>query len=233
MFKPILLFAVIMFFSAETFGQNNTAPKEEKENSLKKGKFAVQIGVGENFTLKSFEDFTLAAKYHISSRIALRLSGSADYHHFEGSQYIYYITPPEGYVYDPDMGDVRSYYTQLQFIYYLNPKSDINVYLGIGPRGSYASNTERYNYENGDYNVRYNELWSLGGTASLGFEWFPIKSISLTAEYFAYFQKGKTHYSSTYYLINGTKTKKYTTDYDTEDFYWKNAFLGVTLYFSL
>ncbi len=238
MFKSILSFIIITSFGASSFGQNIRVT-EEKENSLKKGMFAVQIGVGSNFTLGSFQDFTAAAKYHFSNRIALRLSASYDYHHFEGRQYIYEYTPDSNYVYFPDVGVVESYNTQLQFIYYLKSKSDINVYLGIGPRVSYAYDLRRdniesyYNLQDSYYNVIRNKSWSIGGSASLGFEWFPFKSLSLTAEYFAYAQKGKTDYELSRYNFDGTRTKQYTNDYDTKDLYWKNAFLGLTLYFSL
>src|SRR5271157_4544368 len=52
-------------------------------NSLKEGAWALQFGIASNFTLTSFQGTTIAAKYQLSEKNAIRggltINGSANY----------------------------------------------------------------------------------------------------------------------------------------------------------
>jgi hypothetical protein len=233
MVKTIL--ALLLAFTSAGFAQNDPQPQTEKKNSnsIEKGKFAVMIGVGENFTLSSFGDFTMAVKYHFSKRSALRLGASGDYHSYDGTaeeiNYIYssYRSLP---LYRTD----RGFSATLQLVYYLKPDSKINIYTGIGPRGAFSDmDAISYGYTGLEHALLYERYYGFGGTASLGFEWFPVNFVSLTAEYYAYLLRGNNYRKRSYYDEEGFITSREVIDLTTTDFYWRNAFLGLTIYFSL
>lgn len=185
-----ILFTFLFYFSGQALGQTQDSV------SLKQGSWALQFGIGSNFTLTTFQGTTLGAKYQLSDESAIRggitlngntNSGPASY---------------SGSIADSDAGIVPGSTSSksanitfvLQYIWYMNPKGNVHLYAGVGPLVSYsyynnARNSSSLGFSN---NILYwtnihtddkNTQWGIGGTAVLGVEWFAFNWLSLHADY--------------------------------------------------
>jgi hypothetical protein len=65
-----LMFLILISITAYFCSQAQNEPSEN--NSLKEGVWAMQFGISSNFTLTSFQGSTLALKYQLSDRDAIR-----------------------------------------------------------------------------------------------------------------------------------------------------------------
>jgi hypothetical protein len=185
-----ILVSFLLYFSRQGLGQTKDSV------SLKQGSWALQFGIGSNFTLTSFQGTTLGAKYQLSDENAIRggitLNGNTN----SGS------TSYSGSVADSDAGTVSGSTSSksanisfvLQYIWYMNPKGNVHLYAGVGPLVScnYYDNAYNSSSLNITNNVGYwttaqyedkSTQWGVGGAAVFGVEWFAFSWLSLHADY--------------------------------------------------
>lgn len=161
--KSIILIVLLVCLGLlnPSFGQDST------QNSLKRGKFALQFQLDGNFTLKPFQETSFSGKYLITDLSAIRagiqFSNSVDV---------------ESKIDDKDTTKQSSLNIKInaQYIYYLSVVDDICLYTGSGL--SYGRDL----YTNGSY-YEEQDSWSIGLSGIIGMEWFVKKNISLSGEY--------------------------------------------------
>ena len=155
------------------------------ENSLKKGKWALQFKVFNFINLSSFQGSTLSIKKHTSDRAAWRLGLTLRFDvRDESTKILIYSNNAPGH---NDLTDIM-FRIAAQKIFYVNPQSDINFFWGLGPLFSYRYflNDRDNNSSDGQFQDRFwreDHTWLLGLTGIIGAEWFATKSISFLAEY--------------------------------------------------
>ena len=165
-----------------------TIPSESsaKENSLKKGKWALQFEVNQLIDINAFQGSTLSIKKHTSDGSAWRLGLTL---HFDVRDESTEILISQN-IKAPGFSDVTDVMIGIAFqrVFYPNPNGDVNLFWGLGPTYSYRYRlNDRENISrDGSYQEKrkieeYN--WSLGINGILGVEWFATKSISFLAEY--------------------------------------------------
>jgi hypothetical protein len=212
------------------------SPKvQAKENSLKKGKWALQFQIEDDFSLRSFQGTNLSLKKQTSDRSAYRLGISVNFNFGDGSN--------EGIQNDSisakhDTDQIgHSFQFALQKIIYPNPTADINLFYGFGPAFGYSYSRSESNdsYSSGSsrYSKSSNTGWSAGGSVVMGVEWFASKDFSLTGEYSNSFSYSKSvGESETIYRQSGSVNQsKYKND--SEGFKISNTVvrLGLSVYF--
>lgn len=213
---------------------SNTQTKNpaEKVNSLQGGRWAVQFQVGSNFTLSSFEGATVYLKSQFSPRLALRLGVGAGGHIDEQKlNYQQYGGSSETDI--PTKNNSISVTVTMKLLYYFNPKSRLNVFLGLGPVGTYAyTYDERYNSNISTVNYSESDEWSGGLNGVLGCEFFPLRFLSFLAEYSVTATYGKgTNNSSERDYYTGEIREYYNTKYTELKLTGNTVRFGLSLYF--
>ncbi|MBN8569456.1 MAG: hypothetical protein J0M18_07485 [Ignavibacteria bacterium] len=185
--KTALLAVVILFLiSISNSSLYSQTKSKTRENSLKEGSWALMFGIDQNFRLTTLNGFTLSIKKHTNDAHAFRLGLSVSYENQDASgdnradtaQNLY---TTNGYNYSVAL--YPSYYI------YIEPKADVNFYIGLGLYGKYerqkSDYVQTYNYRNSNYEDRYDrvEAFEYGINTNLGVEFFPIRSFSIFAEY--------------------------------------------------
>ena len=181
--------------------------------ALKNGSWALQFGIGSNFTLTSFQGATIAAKYQISQLDAIRagitINGSTN--NGTGSNSVAINDTNDGTVANNASSNSSTVSIVVQYLWYLNPSGPVHFYIGIGPSVSfgYSDNNQNYPYIstlNGhgywiqELYATKNIQWALGGACVAGVEWFASKWLSLHADYNLTIQyQWRNTTSSTYY----------------------------------
>lgn len=204
--------------------------KDERDNSLKEGKWALQFAIDQNFSLANFDGSIISLKKQLSEKRALRLGLSLSFENGNGSS-----NRISGFDTIPST-DFKltgySVYASPTYIFYVNPREAVNLYIGTGVifGGSYYWNEAKQDLPEG-YNYRYERSYAYGGgiTGLAGAEFFPIRNLSIFAEYFASFQY--THYSGrTIYDLPGQYT---INDFKTNSFkfYGQQVNFGLAVYF--
>jgi hypothetical protein len=228
--KKILSLAAVIFFLnfSNVFSQDDS--KWERDNSLKEGKWALQFAIDQNFSLTNFEGSIISIKKQFSEKRAIRLGLSLSFENNNGTS-----SHISGFDTIPDT-DFKltgySVYATPTLMFYLNPRDAVNLYTGAGIilGGSYYWNEAMQNLPDG-YNYRYERSYSYGGgiTGLLGVEFFPIKNLSILAEYFASFQYN--HYSGhTIYDVPG-EYSVHNSKNNQFDFNGQQVNFGLSVYF--
>jgi hypothetical protein len=169
-------------------------------NSLKSGAYALQFGVGSNFTLTSFQGSTIALQYHLSESNAIRAGVTFNGNFSDGTDLFNQVTGDTGHT--TASGDNSSHSASIsftvQYLWYQNALAPVHFYVGIGPSVSYSYNDQRnaqastpqtpYFYSFGNDWTRLNytnttNQWALGVRGMVGVEWFPARWFSLHADY--------------------------------------------------
>jgi len=178
----LLIFTLFVMLGFVFFVQTPHA----KENSLKKGKWALQFQIDNNFHLSSFQGSTLSLKKHTSDTRALRLGLSVQFEYNDGQL----DRPLYGPGNSPGNREFinHSYKLDLQKLYYVNSSAAVNLFFGIGPTASYNYSKDERDTRNDDNSfVDYwsykSSGYSAGVAGIIGVEWFASKDISLLAEY--------------------------------------------------
>lgn len=210
------------------YSNTQTKNPAEKVNSLQGGRWAVQFQVGSNFTLSSFEGAAVYLKSQFSRRLALRMGAGVNGTNEEQKlKYQELGGTSESDI--PTKSNSINVTITTKLLYYFNPKSKLNVYLGLGPVGNY-SYTYDESFNSGISVVNYFEskYWSGGLNGILGCEFFPLQFLSFTAEYSVTGTYGKG-------TNNNTKRDYYTKEireyYDIE--YTELKLTGNTVRFGL
>lgn len=213
------VFALMFFFLSFSVSNSQSLPDSLKpKNSLEKGAWAVQFGIGKNFTLTNFSGASFTIKRHFSKNVALRFGVGTTLSDLNGS---YFDT--NSVIAQNDIN--RTYFNfNLLVLYYLNPSKDFNVYLSAGPTFGYGfekfSATSGANYVNQTYKQN-----SFGGEAGFGAEYFIAKSFSVFGEYSITLTDKKDNV-----YTNGPGFDLSTEQSSTE-FYFNNVRFGASVYF--
>lgn len=235
--KTALLAVVFLFlFSLSNSSLYSQTKSKTRENSLKEGSWALMFGIDQNFRLTSLNGFTLYLKKHTSDSHAFRVGLSVSYENRDqnGNEGLDSLrTPYENKRTTFSISLHPSYY------FYIEPKADVNFYLGLGAFGGYSHQTEfNFNYYNPSPYIHredstISEGFSYGVSSNLGVEFFPIKAFSLFAEYslsFGY-SKGQTRYDT--YSTNEKGTIHEINDSSSKNFELINdgVTFGLCVYF--
>ena len=174
-----------------------------ERNSLKAGMWAMQFGIASNFTLTSFQGSTIAFKYQLSEKNAIRAGLTINGRTSNGT------TTTSGSVADTSIGsipgnnssDAATVSLIVQYLWYMNPNGPVHLYFGVGPTISYSysqSSSSNFYLENGDYTdsvyhyfgyweqsvyTSKSIQWGIGATGTAGVEWFACPWLLIRAEY--------------------------------------------------
>jgi len=209
-----------------------------RENALHPGMWALMFQIDEDIVPRPFDGMSIAAKYHMSRKSALRLGLSFGFSANDDTVDDRTVEDDTIRWDDSGNGTRNSQSAMLEVLYvrYPWPDSYINAFWGVGPYVSfnrYESEVTRNNpnyWRVDDYSRRY----AIGLKGILGVEWFASKRISFHAEYQANFQYRWGFNESTRISIDadGIKSEDYrktTTDYWS--FYANEMLFGISLYF--
>ncbi len=237
--KKILLAVLVLFLFPYSllFSQSDSVNEKMikntgRENSLESGKWALQFTIDQNFTLSSFEGSVASVKKQFSSTRALRLGLSLDFSRSndETNRLTKIDTAKPSY----SKGFGYTIFVYPTYLFYMNPKDPVNLYLGAGftAGGSYYWSESRQDDNVApSYYYQYQQSYSYGGglTGTIGVEFFPIKNLSIIAEYFASFQY--SHNVSTSIHDYPGDYRKLESHGDEFRFFGKRVNFGLSVYF--
>jgi hypothetical protein len=165
-------------------------------NSLKPGVWALEFGIGSNFTLVSFQGASISAKYHTSATNAWQAGITVNGNAQNGSSL---QLPVLGDTITSGNSSVNSNNSEnvslkVQYLCYANSESIIHFYTGAGPIVGYShsltsqqsfndNSSPSHNMWNIQNTSRTADTWSIGASGIVGAEYFPAKVFSLHAEY--------------------------------------------------
>ncbi len=185
----IVISTIAYFYSQAQDGSSERTPLEQ-------GAWALQFGIGANFTLTSFQGTTIALKYQLSDKSAIRggitISGSTSNGNNTASGFV--ADTSYGAVPENSSADASNVSFVLQYLWYMNPSGPVHFYLGLGPSVSYSyansssDNSTLTAVKTHGYWVRTvstsnSRQWGIGGTGVAGVEWFANQWLSIRAEY--------------------------------------------------
>lgn len=214
------VFALIFLFLSfsVSYSQSLQTDSLEPHNSLEKGAWAVQFGIGKNFMLTNFSGASFTIKRHFSKNVALRFGFGTNLSDLNGSFF-----DTNSVVAQSELNRTNFNFNLL-VLYYLNPSKDFNVYLSAGPTFGYGfekfSTTSGTSFVNETYKQN-----SFGGEAGFGAEYFIAKSFSVFGEYSITLTDRKD-----YVYTNGNGFNLSTKQSSTE-FYFNNVRFGASVYF--
>jgi len=180
----VLLFLICLNAAAAAQG-------DRRDNSIKKGVWALQFQITNNFTLSSFDGSVLSAKYHLSKTRALRLGLGVDLVLVDSDDRVVDTradTLSAEFSEEAD-SDRWGFELNLQYLFYPIPDGNIHLFFGAGPLLGYDRVDSEITRSSID---SFSELltatnktssWSVGVSSVLGVEWFAAKQISILAEY--------------------------------------------------
>lgn len=157
---------------------------EKPKTSISGGSMALQFSVaGDLFNLdfNALQGSVISLKYHLSDLNAIRFGVS-----FDGTfeDYAYDRTHLTDETRKEEQDDDVTFGLRLQFLHhFLRPDRPVAGYVGIGPKFDYyySQHLEQF-FPTGiiEYETR---ATTVGGTALIGIEWFPVHYASLLLEY--------------------------------------------------
>ncbi len=227
----ILVLALgIIFQTTFAFAQDSAKLKSSEEFiALKKGNFAfyLEFGsllfqTGNSSIFDSNYEWLLTAKYHLSDRTALRISGGSIINGGSGTGNQYYNG-----AYDTlkPWNTSTSFNTTVNIQHFLSLKSKVKPFFSFG---IYA----KYNYSGATDKGYWKKVeeWGIGPYASFGAEFFVLDNISIIGEYILKGTIGKKYEKTIYYNEEyySSYRYEYTTDYNLE----LNTYrAGLSIYF--
>jgi hypothetical protein len=213
--KRILFLVLIsMLFCICLQAQDSSAER----NSPKEGTWALQFGIGGNFTLTSFQGSTIAVKYQLSDRTAIRGGITINGSNSNGNNSASGAVADSSYGTLPGNSSTNGTNVSfvLQYLWYLNPSGPVHFYVGVGPSLAYSyshssSDNSYFEYQGNQTSFWEQETfasnshqWTIGATGAAGIEWFANQWLSLRAEYSEgiQYQWRSTNSSSDYSYTN-------------------------------
>ena len=161
---------------------------QAKENSLKKGKWALQFEVNRNLDVRGFQGQTLSIKNHTADNRAYRLGITVALEVGDGETARFnrgYNTRPSHIDFNSRRFDVN-----LQKIFYTDITAPVNIFYGIGVATSLAHSRNEYvqiyTYDTiteNNFQSSITDSWSAGVSGIFGAEWFFATNMSLLGEY--------------------------------------------------
>ncbi|MCH9025109.1 MAG: hypothetical protein IH931_07220 [candidate division Zixibacteria bacterium] len=157
-----------------------------RENSLKKGKWALQFEIDRDFDLSGFQGNTLSIKKHTADNRAYRL-GFTFFLDIGDSETLRILNDTILLPRERDFNS-RRFNFSFQKIYYASTDASVNMFYGIGTAYSFQhSNNESVSYNRSRTQIQFsnstNDSWSAGITGVFGAEWFFAENMSLLGEY--------------------------------------------------
>jgi len=228
-FNIIILIVFSCFTIGNSYGQENNTRDSTKTTSLKKGKFALQFQITENFRLSDFQGALISAKYHFSPESAVRFGVGLGADFTETDQL-------QKFVSNGDDSDDPFFWkrelminTVFQFIYYLNAIKNPCFFIAIGPKFDYTRSKEMRGekpLKERSPNIRTSyKAYGLGFGAvlNLGTELFIRKNVSLQAEY-------GVRYMYEYKKHTTLQPSKNSYTYEKHTFHPSKVKFGISLY---
>ena len=162
-----LLLAAVQFTLAQE--------SESSTTDLAKS-WSLQFQINNNFQLSSFQGSTISAKYHLSSKHAMRFGISLS-----------------GNIQDQELDRMRmgvqenkldrlSLQVRSHYLFYFPSIKKTQLYFGVGPTLEYLNNDTK-TLESLSKRTRESYLWGVGISGVLGIEWLVRENIGLLAEY--------------------------------------------------
>jgi opacity protein-like surface antigen len=138
-------------------------------------------------SLSSFKGTLLSYKHHTSDENAFRFSASIRFNKYNAEETMERTHIDSAYLDQDRDHNYSSIEIIAEYIKYFNPKNEVKLFIGFGPRIAFNLN----NYDTDDvsgYGYSYvkinkNDRYEFGFTSSLGVEWFFRENMSLHAEY--------------------------------------------------
>jgi hypothetical protein len=187
--KCICTFAIVCLIVLPLRGQNQRVDT----NSLKPGAWALQFGIGSNFTLTSIQGASIAAKYHLSESNAVRAGITLGGDLGDGTSFNVQGQADTAFFLSSGNGSSHAATAALvvQYLWYANPNGVVHFYVALGPSFSYgysSGDNESIGSYISDHTSRVefstsSTQWGIGATGAAGLEWFPAAWFSLRAEY--------------------------------------------------
>jgi hypothetical protein len=227
----ILVLALgIIFQTTFAFAQDSAKSKSSEEFiALKKGNFAfyLEFGsllfrTGNSIFYDSDYEWLLTAKYHLSERTALRISGGSIISGSSGTGNSYNFGTLDTL---SPWGTSTSFNTTVNIQHFLSLKSKVKPFisLGIYAKYYYTASTDKGLW-------RRTEQWGIGPYASFGAEFFVLDNISIIGEYILKGTVGKNY--EKYIIYNEQYFTTYQYSYSTEYKLELNSFrAGLSIYF--
>ncbi len=186
--KILILIAAIVSATVVTAAQDRV-----DSTSLHPGAWALQFGIGGNFTLNSFQGSTFSAKYHFSNTGALRAGITLNGITSDGTSSTTNVfdDTSNGTMTGNNSSSSQNLAFIVQYLWYAQPDGPVHIYAGIGPIVSYAysrsSSDSYYPYAPRYWERRVSSSsatqWGAGFAGNVGLEWFAIHWLSIRAEY--------------------------------------------------
>ena len=188
----LIFISMTVYFSCQAQSSDST--------SLKDGTWALEFGIGGNFTLTTFQGATIGAMYRLSDKNAIRGGITVVGNTNDGT------TSNSGSIADtsdgttPGSNSTKSANVSfvVQYLWYMNPNGPVHFYSGLGPFFSYGyskystESPSLYSVNNNGSNRGYwvqdlysssSTQWGAGGAGVVGVEWFACRWLSLHADY--------------------------------------------------
>ena len=156
------------------------AADEAADGPMRPGAWAIQFGIGDNFTLNSVSGGAVSVKRHSSAKVAWRAGvsfGLSDLSSDRSTE-----TPDTTFLEEADF-DGQSIGVELDRLHYFGAGPAVHPYFGYGPRGGWSSS-----HSSNDSYDREQDSWSAGVGAVFGAEYRASSAIGIHAEYRASFQ---------------------------------------------
>ncbi len=191
-----------------------TIPSETsaRENSLKKGKWALQFEIDRDFDLSGFQGNTLSIKTHTADNRAYRL-GFTVFFDIGDSESFSILNDTIIYPRESNFNSKRID-INLQKVFYASTDAAVNLFYGLGTAFSLQHSTsERESFNRPrtiiqTYNST-NNAWAAGLTGILGAEWFFAENMSLLGEYTTFLNYNESIVKSEFITTeNGIITNK-------------------------
>jgi hypothetical protein len=228
----ILVLALgIIFQTTFAYAQDSAKSKSSEEfTALKKGNFAfyLEFGsllfqTGNSGIYGSDFEWLLTAKYHLSERTALRISGGSTISGGSGVANNYYYGTHDTL---SPWGTSTSFNTTVNIQHFLSLKSKVKPFfsLGIYAKYYYSSNSDKGSWGK-------TEEWGIGPYASFGAEFFVIDNISVIGEYILKGTIGKSYHKS-WEVDNNNDLRSQRYSYSTNYILDLNTYrAGLSIYF--
>jgi len=166
--------------------------------SLRQGAWALEFGIGSNFTLTSFQGSLIGIQYQYSACNAARLSVSFDGQFLGGTGLTSFTE--DGVASGPSSNDdvTRSFAVSvvIQNVWFMNPRDVVRGYIAAGPVFSYAHNhsdqssttpPDPFGQSPTYWATTTSQIdenrWGLGARGAVGIEWCALRWLGVRAEY--------------------------------------------------
>ncbi len=217
-FSPGFAIMFLILCCSTSFSQTPQSDSLKPKNSLEKGAWAVQFGIGKNFTLTNFAGASFTIKRHFSKNFGLRLGFGTNLSDESGSYFDTNAVIAQNEI------NHTFFNFNLLILYYINPSKEFNIYFSAGPTLGYgferSSTTSGVNFVNQTY-----KLNSFGGEAGLGAEYFISRSFSVFGEYSVSLNNEKN------YIYSNGPGFDVSLKQSATRFYFNNVRFGLSVYF--